>query len=207
MKKIIIILLLFTANILYAEDKLSAGGTFGYQYDAGMLSEKMGIQGKVQQNVSTGIVIKLDINRIFLRTGIEYSYPLQKGKISYYSTTGLVEGTAISFMEAPVYAGINLVIRDLGAFYMGGGGSYIFGSGYVKTSTGKKKINEQLFGYGMIAGIQYEIYSNASLLFEWEYMAARTSPVASTSGTYDDYSIDYSGQRIRFGAIYHFNRD
>lgn len=207
MKKIIIILLLFTASLIYAEDRFSAGITAGYQYDAGMLSEKAGVQGKVQHNVTTGLVLKLDISRLFLRTGVEYSYPFQKGKISCSSTTGCIEETAISFIEVPVYAGANLVIRDFGAFYMGAGGSYIFGSGNVKTSSGKEKINEQLFGYGMIAGIQYEIYSNASLLFEWEYMAARTSPVASTNGTYNDYSIDYSGQRIRIGAIYHFNRD
>jgi len=206
MKRIISILLLFTANILYAEDKFSAGVTAGYQYDVGMISEQTGLQGKVQQNISAGFVLKLDMSRLFLRTGVEYSYPFQKGKISY-SSAGSVERTAVSFIEVPVYTGVNLVIRDFGAFYMGGGGSYIFGSGNVKTASGNKKINEQLFGYGIIAGVQSEIYSNASLLFEWEYMSARTSPVASTAGTYKDYSIDYSGQRFRFGIIYHFNRD
>jgi len=206
MKKIISILLLLAVNMLYAEDKFSAGLTAGYQYDAGMLSEKAGVQAKVQQNVSAGLVLKFDMNRIFLRTGVEYSYPLQKGEI-LNAGAGLVEGTAISFIETPVYAGINLVLRDFGSFYIGGGGSYIFGSGNVKTSSGRKKINEQIFGYGIISGIQYEIYSNASLLFEWEYMSARTSPVASTNGVYDDYSIDYTGQRIRIGAVYHFNRD
>lgn len=206
MKKIISILMLFAANILYAEDKLSAGLTAGYQYDTGMLSEKAGIQAKVQHNISAGLVLKLDMSRIFLRTGVEYSYPFQKGEIEN-SSAGFVEGTAISFIEAPVYAGINLVLRDFGAFYMGGGISYIFGLGNVDTSSGDKKIREQVSGYGMIAGIQSEIYSNASILFEWEYMAARTSPVTSTAGVYDDYCIDYSGSRLRFGIIYHFNRE
>jgi len=114
--------------------------------------------------------------------------------------------TEVAFTEVPVYAGINLPIRDFGVVYMGGGGSYIFGSGHLKTTSGNEKINEQLFGYGLIAGIESEIYSNASLLFEWEYLAARSSPAASASGVYDDYYIDYSGHRFRFGVIYHFSR-
>ncbi len=206
MKKFYIIILLFAANMLLAEDRFSAGVTVGYQYDTGMLSDRGSMQGKVQHNVSSGVLLKLDISRFFLRTGAEYSYPFPKGKISS-SSAGFVKETSLSFIEAPVYGGINFAIRDFGALYMGGGGSYIFGSGNVKTASGKKKVSEQIFGYGMIAGIQSEIYSNASLLFEWEYMSARTSPVASTGGTYDDYSVDYSGQRFRLGVIYHFNRE
>ncbi len=206
MKRIITLLLLFSAGVLYAEDKFSAGLTVGYQHDAGMLSEKSGIQGDAQQNFSAGIVIKLDMGRLFLRSGVEYSYPFETGTVESDSTVILNE-TAIAFTEVPVYAGINISIRDFGAFYMGGGGSYIFGSGHVKTSAGNVNINEQLFGYGLLAGIESEIYSNASLLFEWEYMTARSSPVASAYGSgYDDYPIDYSGHRVRFGVIYHFNR-
>jgi len=206
MKRFCVIILIFIAGNLSAEDRFSAGLTAGYQYDAGMLSGRSGVQGKVQHNISAGAVIKLDMSRVFLRTGFEYSYPFDKGVIAD-GTAGDVLGTEISFFEVPVYGGINLPIRDFGNFYIGGGGSYIFGTGHVKTSAGNADINEQLFGYGILAGIESEIYSDASLLFEWEYMAARSSPVASTgAGTYDDYSIDYSGSRIRFGVIYHFGR-
>ncbi|HNX24901.1 MAG TPA: outer membrane beta-barrel protein [Spirochaetota bacterium] len=205
MKRIVIILVLFASNILYAEDKFSAGFSMGYQYDAGMLSDKRGIQADVQQNISAGLVLKLDMSRVFLRSGVEYSYPFSKGEITN-SSAGAVQETEVIITEVPVYAGINIPLRDYGVFYMGGGGSYIFGSGRVKTSSGSEKINEQLFGYGLIAGIESEIYSDASLLFEWEYLAARSSPVASTSPPYDDYYIDYSGHRVRFGVIYHFNR-
>jgi len=206
MKKIIVLISIFAASLLYAEDKLSAGLTAGYQYDVGMISEKGGIQGDAERNISAGLIIKLDMNRFFLRSGVEYSYPFENGKITYNSAGPDVQETSLVFIEAPVYAGINLAIRDFGSFYIGGGGSYIFGSGIVKTSLKNVKVNEQIFGYGLIAGIESEVYSNASLIFEWEYMAARTSPVASASGLYDDYSIDYSGHRVRFGMIYHFNR-
>ncbi len=205
MKKTITTLMLFIAAACYAEDKFSMGLTAGYQHDMGMLSDKYGIQALVQQNFSAGLVLKLDMSRLFLRSGAEYSYPLKKGKI-INDSAGDVTGTAASFIEVPVYAGINLTIRDFGLVYMGGGGSYIFGTGYVKTTGDDKKINEQIFGWGLISGIEYEIYGNASLIVEWEYMAGRTSPVASTNGSYDDYYIDYSGQRIRFGAVYHFGR-
>jgi len=206
MRRIIAILLIFAANAAYAEDKLSAGLTAGYQYDAGQLYDKSGIQADVQQNISIGLILKLDMSRLFLRSGVEYSYPFSKGQIRNNSA-GDVLKTEIIFYEVPVYAGINLPLRDFGVFYLGGGGSYIFGTGKLKTASGDEKINEQLFGYGLIAGIEYEIYSDASFLFEWEYMAARSSPAASTgAGAYDDYYIDYSGHRIRFGMTYHFSR-
>jgi opacity protein-like surface antigen len=202
----LIIMLFFIVNNLSAEDRLSAGLTAGYQYDVGMLSGKKSLQARVQHNISAGAILKLDMSRVFLRTGFEYSYPFDKGVI-VNGTAGDVLETKIAFIEVPVYGGINLPIRDFGNFYIGGGGSYIFGTGHVKTSAGNVDISEQLFGYGFLAGIESEIYSDASLLFEWEYMAARSSPVASPgAGTYDDYSIDYSGNRIRFGVIYHFGR-
>ena len=203
---ILIIMIFFIVNNLSAEDRFSAGLTAGYQYDVGMLSEKKSVQAQVQHNISAGAVIKLDMSRLFLRTGVEYSYPFDKGVI-VNGTAGDVLETEITFIEVPVYGGINLPIRDFGNFYIGAGGSYVFGTGHVKTSAGNVDISEQLFGYGFLAGIESEIYSDASLLFEWEYMAARSSPVASTgAGTYDDYSIDYSGNRFRFGVIYHFGR-
>ncbi len=206
MKIFLTIILLLITGLLFAEDKFSAGVSLGYQHDVGMISERPGIQGDAQQNASAGIVIKLDMGRLFLRSGVEYSYPVETGAVESGGTI-LLNKTAITFAEVPVYVGINISIRDFGAFYMGGGGSYIFGTGHIKTTAGDVKINEQLFGYGLLAGIETEIYSNASLLFEWEYMTARSSPVASVYGTgYDDYPIDYSGHRVRFGVIYHFNR-
>ena len=206
MKKTAFAIMLLLPCMLSAGDKLSAGLTAGYQYDVGMLSDRRSIQADAQQNISAGLVLKLDMSRIFIRTGAEYSYPFAKGRIRE-GTAGTVQETEISFTEVPVYAGINLFIRDFGNFYMGGGGSYIFGTGKLKTASGDVEINEQLFGWGLIAGLESDIYNNASFILEWEYMAARSSPVASSgAGSYDDFSIDYSGHRIRFGVIYHFSR-
>lgn len=206
MKKVIFLILLMLPCMLSAGDKLSAGLTAGYQNDVGMLSDRRGVQADAQQNISAGLVLKLDMSKIFIRTGAEYSYPFDKGRFPDGSA-GNVTGTEISFTEVPVYAGINLCIRDFGNFYIGGGGSYIFGTGKIRTVSGDANINEQLFGYGLIAGLEYEIYNNASFIFEWEYMAVRSSPAASSgAGTYNDFCVDYSGHRIRFGVIYHFSR-
>lgn len=206
MKQILIIMIILLAaeNLFSAGGKVSAGITAGYQYDAGNLSEREGIDADLEHNVSLGGVFKFDMGFLFFRSGCEYSHPFEKGGITDGSAGDITE-TSISFYEVPVYGGINLPVRGYGFFYLGGGGSYIFGTGYVKTGN-KDRISEQLFGWGFLAGIESEIYSGASIIFEWEYMAAQSSPVASMSGGYEDYCIDYSGSRFRFGVIYHFNR-
>lgn len=206
MKKIIIIMMLITPCLASAGDKFSAGLTAGYQNDVGMLSERSGIQANPQQNFSAGLVLKLDMSRIFIRTGVEYSFPFIKGSIDD-GTCGDVTGTVIRFTEVPVYGGINIILRDFGNFFIGGGGSYIFGTGKIRTVSGDAEINEQLFGYGLIAGLESDIYNDASFIIEWEYMSARSSPVASTgTGSFDDFCVDYTGHRIRFGVVYHFSR-
>lgn len=208
MNRIVIIILLLSApGVLYADQRFSAGLNAGYQYDTGELSGKRDIDAHVQQNVSAGLMLKLDISLLFIRSGVEYSYPVKRGKVVKYNGTATDITTTVSFVEWPVYGGFNFPVRNFGTFYLGGGGSYIFGMGHVSTPSGDAKVNAQIFGYGLIAGIESEIESRTSLIFEWEYMAARTSPVASTgAGAYDDYPIDFSGNRIRFGAVYHFNR-
>jgi hypothetical protein len=206
MKKIFFIIaaVLLAQGTLMAEGKISGGITAGYQHDTGNLSEKGGVNADVEQNLSAGAVFKLDMGFLFFRSGCEYSHPVEKGRFYNRYTGGMVE-TALSFYEVPVYAGLNLPVRGYGFFYLGGGGSYIFGTGYVETDR-KNDISEQLFGYGFLAGGESEIYNDASFIFEWEYMSASSSPVASVSGVYDDYCIDYTGNRFRIGIIYHFNR-
>lgn len=187
---------------LYSQERVSAGVTAGYHYDAGNFSGKQNFDGTVQQNISAGAVFKLDFNFIFLRSGAEFSYPFIKGKYG-----GNIDTTDVYFVEVPLYAGLNLPIRNFGAFYMGAGGSYIFGSGDIKTSSGKVDISEQLFGYGFIAGIESEIHNSLSFIMEWGYVSAKSSPLAVFDPTdlYDDYYIDFTGHRIRAGFLYHFS--
>ena len=107
---------------LYSQERVSAGIIAGYHYDAGNFSGKQNFDGTVQQNISAGAVFKLDFNFIFLRSGVEFSYPFIKGKYG-----GDIKSTEVYFSEVPLYAGLNLPIMNIGAFYMGEGGAYIFG--------------------------------------------------------------------------------
>lgn len=189
---------------LASEERISAGAYAGYHYDAGNFSSQQGVNRTVQQNISAGAVFKIDFNSIFFRSGLEISYPLVKGDYG-----GNIIKTRISYLEVPLYAGIILPIRNYGSVYMGGGGSYLFGYGNIKTSSGNVKISEQLFGYGMIAGLEAEIYSRVSFFMEWAYVATRSSPVAASdvSDLYNDYYVDFTGHRIRSGFLYHFSRN
>jgi len=206
MKKLFFIItaLLLAQSSLSAEGKMSAGLTVGYQYDTGNLTDKAGRDAEYGQNFSAGGVFKFDMGFIFFRSGCEYSYPAEKGEIAS-GYTGETVKSSLAFAEVPVYIGLNLPVRGYGFFYLGGGGLYIFAFGEIETDK-KNDINEQLFGWGFLAGVESEIYNDASFIFEWEYMAAGSAPVASVSGVYNDYCADYSGSRFRFGVIYHFNR-
>jgi len=190
---------------LYSVGTISGGLYLGYQYDMGNLSEKS-VDAGLQQNVAAGALIRIDLGILFFRTGAEFSYPFEKGRIRN-SPPGDITGTDSWFIEVPVYAGLGMPVRDYGMFYMGAGGSYIFGMGSVSTTSKEEKINEQLFGWGFIAGIESFINSDLSLFLEWEYMTVSSSPLASSgAGAYDDYYMDYTGNRYRLGVMYHFNR-
>ncbi|HPS59374.1 MAG TPA: outer membrane beta-barrel protein [Spirochaetota bacterium] len=205
MKFYIISLVVLCAMPAFSAGTISGGLYLGYQYDVGNLSEKP-LDADLQQNVAAGALLRIDLGILFFRTGADFSYPAEKGHITN-STGGNVTGTEAWFVEVPVYAGIDIPVRDYGMFYMGAGGSYIFGMGSVAASSGSEKINEQLFGWGFIAGIESVINSDVSLFLEWEYMIVSSSPVAASgAGAYDDYYIDYTGSRYRLGVMYHFNR-
>jgi len=205
MKRFILSLLIIIGirESSFASGKISGGMSLGFQHDAGGFAKKPGVIADCQNNISFGGIFKFDMEFIFFRTGVEYSYPIEKGKIKE-GTLGDIEYTKITFWEVPVYGGLYLKIRDYGSLYLGTGGSYILGTGYVE-GTSKSKINAQLFGNGFLLGIESEIFNDMSLIMEWEYMSIISSPVASSS-SYKDVCIDYGGSRYRIGFIYHFNR-
>ncbi|NLV66634.1 MAG: porin family protein [Spirochaetes bacterium] len=201
----IIPLLLFCSMPIYSAGTISGGLYLGYQYDAGNLSGKA-VDADLQQNVAVGGLLRIDLGILFFRTGADFSYPFEKGRI-HNSSAGDITGTDSWFVEVPVYAGLGIPVRDYGMFYMGAGGSYIFGMGSVSATSGNEQINEQLFGWGFIAGIESVVSNDLSLFVEWEYMTVSSSPFASSgTGTYNDYYMDYTGNRYRLGVMYHFNR-
>lgn len=205
LKIYIISLLVLCAIPAFSAGTISGGLYLGYQYDTGNLSGKP-VEADLQQNIAVGGLLRIDLGILFFRSGADFSYPFEKGHI-LNGTGGDVRSTDVWFVEVPVYAGIDIPVRDYGMFYMGAGGSYIFGMGSITTASGNKDINEQLFGWGFIAGIESVVTGDVSLFFEWEYMTVTSSPVgASGAGAYDDYYIDYTGSRYRLGVMYHFNR-
>jgi len=200
-KKIIITALLIMPVPAFSAGLISGGFYLGYQYDAGSLSEK-DTAGKIQQNVSAGALLRIDLALLFFRTGADFSYPAVSG-----TTSGNVEKTASYFVEVPVYGGLNIPLRNYGHFYMGGGGSYIFAMGSIETASGTVDINEQLFGWGFITGVETDFTADLSLFFEWEYVIAKSSPVAeSVAAGPEDFSMDYSGSRYRIGVVYRLSR-
>lgn len=198
---IILFMLSFIPAAASAAGRISGGLYAGYQYDVcGLSNRDIGVD--LQQNVALGGMLKIDIGFLFFRTGADFSYPVEAG-----TTAGNVEKTKTYFIEVPVYAGLNIPVRNYGLFYMGGGGSYIFGMGKIDTASDSVSISEQLFGYGFIAGIESAITSDVSFFLEWEYMTAISSPVAASAAAGpEDFRMDYSGNRIRLGVMYHFNR-
>jgi len=176
------------------------GLTGGYHYDVGRMNEKKGIEGDVQQNVALGALFKIDLGPMFARSGVDFSYPFEKGRVS--ASVYDIEKTAVYFTEVPLYAGLRFPIRDFGEVYLGGGGAYVFSSGEIKTSAGDVSVSEQLFGFGIIGGIQYDLSSTVYFVLEWEYISLSGVPLVSTGGTYKDYSFDYGGSRVRIGAAY-----
>ena len=95
---------------LFPAGTISGGLYLGYQYDVGNLSEKP-VDYDLQQNVAIGGMLRIDLGMLFFRTGADFSYPFEKGRIRN-SSAGDVTKTEVWFIEVPVYAGLDIPVRD-----------------------------------------------------------------------------------------------
>ncbi len=207
-KKIILIPLLpFLISLssgVNAGEYVGVGGYAGLQYDVGNLSGQKGADFEGQHNAIAGVIMKLDRDPLFFRTGANRTFLIAEGKV-LNNSMGTLESLNIQYTSIPLYAGLNFRIRDRGKFYIGFGVAFIMGSGEVKTTNEKVKINENDFATGFMTGVQLRVGNNSRVFAEWEYLSGRTRPVINTSTTnaWKDFSVDYSGHRIYIGASYY----
>ncbi len=200
----LLLILVFSYSGINAGEYVGVGGHAGLQYDVGNLSGQKGADFEGQHNVILGVTLKLDRDPVFFRTGADRTILFSKGKV-LNNSIGTLESVNIQYTSIPLYAGLNFRIRDRGKFFMGFGLVFIMGSGELETTTEKVKIKENDFGTGFLTGVQLRAGNNIRIIAEWEYISGRTGPVinTSTTNTWKDFSVDYTGHRIYIGASYY----
>jgi len=210
---IYISLLIFLIGIhtsAFAQRYFGVGIHIGGQHDVGDLTTFYPTaQTEPQNSVIFGVAIRLSVPFFFIRTGGDASFTIDKGKVLEDQATVGVNEYNVQYTMLPLYAGLQFPLGDRGAFYLGGGVSYFYGTGSVKLSDNSSQdINATAFGAGFLAGMQLHVTSSFSLYMEWIYVDARSKPVITTTGTYNannykDLFIDYSGHRIMIGVMYY----
>ena len=210
---IYISLLIFLIGIhtsAFAQRYFGVGIHIGGQHDVGDLTTFYPTaQTEPQNSVIFGVAIRLSVPFFFIRTGGDASFTFDKGKVLEDQATVGVNEYNVQYTMLPLYAGLQFPLGDRGAFYLGGGVSYFYGTGSVKLSDNSSQdINATAFGAGFLAGMQLHVTSSFSLYMEWIYVDARSKPVITTTGTYNannykDLFIDYSGHRIMIGVMYY----
>lgn len=210
---IYISLLIFFIGIhtyAFGQRYFGVGIHIGGQHDVGDITTFYpDAQTEPQNSVIFGVAIRLSVPFFFIRTGGDASFTINKGKVLEDHATVGVNEYNVQYTMLPLYAGLQFPLRDRGAFYLGGGVSYFYGTGSVILSNGTSEdIDATAFGAGFLAGMQLHITSSFSLYMEWMYVDARSKPVITTTGTYNpnnykDLFIDYSGHRIIIGVMYY----
>lgn len=207
---IIILCIPIVLTTAHAQRYFGVGIHVGAQHDVGDLSTFYPqAQTQPQNSVLFGIAIRLCVPFFFIRTGGDASFTINKGKVLQDQAAVGVDTYNVKYTMLPVYSGLQFPLRDRGAFYLGGGGAYFYGTGSVKLSDNSSQdIDATAFGVGFLAGMQLHVTSSFSLYMEWMYVDTRSKPVITTTGTYNannykDLFIDYSGHRIMIGVMYY----
>ena len=190
--------------LLYGRDNIGIALHTGMHYDVGNLSALPGAQITPQINIIVGTKVKADIWFAFVQLGIQQSFLASEGRV-INDSWGTLKKTSIQYMSFPLYGGLNFPVRDRGTFYIGVGGAWILGSGYIQTATSKKNLNQVIFSHGFMTGMQIRLWKRIGLYFEWEYLYARTGPVINTDSAHNwkDFSADFSGHRFHCGVFYY----
>lgn len=207
---IIMVFIPIVLSSAYAQRYFGVGIHIAAQHDVNDLTNFYPeTQTEPQNSALFGIAIRFSAPFLFIRTGGDTSFTINKGKVLQYQTTVGVNTYNVKYTMLPLYAGLQFPLTNRGAFYLGGGISYFYGTGWVILSSGTKEdINATCMGTGFLAGMQLHVSSSFSLYMEWLYNNARSNPIIQTTGTnnpngYKDLFIDYSGHRIILGIMYY----
>jgi opacity protein-like surface antigen len=140
-----------------------------------------------------------------MKIGGDTTLLLNRGKVQENSSEIL--NTKIYYTSIPLFIGYNFNVLDTGNFYMGPGISYFIARGRINSSVSglSDDIDASAWGFGFIAGIEYKLLIKIHCYFEWEYFDARSEPVlqAQSAHNWDDFYIDFSGNRLLFGIRYY----
>ena len=214
--KVIFSLIFFlSAAVAFAGEYLGLGAHIGFHPDAGNLSQ-MNVQVNAQNSYMAGVIVKLDVDPFFIKTGGDFVFLSTNGGFSKNNTYGhTIKNISSKYTSIPLYAGLNFTIKERGKLYIGAGAAWILGYGEIELisdlSTGatkKTEIDEKIFGIGIICGVQMQVSNSAGIFMDWEYLTAKTDPIVDSSGLYTgesfkNFSLDYTGQRFHFGFIYY----
>lgn len=205
-KKIIIIitLLYLFAPHLLAKNNILMGVYSGIHYDVGNFSSIPNIDINPQINLMLGANVKTDLGPVFFIFGVQYSFLAQNGKILDNSFDELKE-TSIESLIIPSYSGLNFPINDIGKFFMGVGGAWVLGRGSIKTDAGNETYKSVLFAYGFITGIQLRVHKYIGILFEWEWLYAKSEALFDIDSTrnWKNLSIDHTGHMFHLGLYFY----
>ncbi|HPR50119.1 MAG TPA: outer membrane beta-barrel protein [Spirochaetota bacterium] len=187
-----------------AGDNIGLAAHMGLHYDVGNLSALPGAQVSPQINIILGARVKTDIRFFFMQLGIEQTFLVSEGEI-LNDSYGELKKTSIQYLAFPLYGGLNFPVRDRGKFYIGAGGAWIIGTGYLKSTTARKNLREIIFSHGFITGMQIRLTKDFGLYLDLEMLFSDTGPAIDIDPAHDwkNFSPDYSGSRFHCGVFYY----
>lgn len=190
---------------LSAEDILGIGIHLGGHYNVGNInSQQPDILVESQTNLLLGLSLKTNFYFLFVRTGVDGTFLLNKGRVLEGSDQ--IQNYKIQYMSVPGFIGLRFPLKDSGECYIGGGIAYLWSYGSVKVrGYPSYDLNSSALGYGFLCGISLSFPVYVQLYLEWQYIDARTAAVIKTQSGYDwkNFYIDFTGHRFFVGVIYY----
>ena len=197
-------LLILTVSPSFAQDMLGLGVHLGVHHDVGNPSgQDPDLIYEPQNSLLLGFSFKINMHFLFLRTGFDTAFLVNKAKV--HETSGSIESSSYKYIVVPAFIGIRYPLRNIGEFYMGAGVAYFLGTGNVTPLAGSREdVDATASGYGFITGIEFKFFPSIHLYMEWEYFDSRSEAELNTAGeSWDNYHVDFSGHRILLGAMYY----
>lgn len=188
-----------------AQEFIGLGIHGGLQNDTGNLSNQYPtLEYESQNSALVGFSFKINMYFLFVRTGCDVAFVLNKAKIE--DANSQLEWYSLRYIDVPSFAGLRYPLREMGEFYMGLGLIYCIGDVRYKLKTAESSSDTLAFarGWALLTGIEFRLFPFARLYMEWHFHDSRSEAVINTEGTtYNNHYIDFSGHRIFLGMMYY----